>query len=202
MRNMLISFVGINGAGKSTQANRLYNHLLSKKEKVVLLKNSMIVKSIFHDCHSIEDKIKKFDNLSAGFFWAFISRELSLKVSSYLKDGYIVILDRWDESFLAYNLFFGEMSKHKEVVVQLNSLIFQDIFPDITVYLDISPASATARLLARNRSDKPKTSEDIRRLQINREFYQDLCNKRKWVKINADANEEDIFKQVIKKINK
>jgi dTMP kinase len=197
MDNILISFVGINGAGKSTQATQLYDHLLRKREKTILLRNSLMVKSIFHDCHNIEERIKKFDNLSAGFFWAFISRELSIKVSSYLTDGYIVILDRWDESFLAYNLFFGEMSKDKEMVHKFNSLIFQDIFPDITFYLDVSPEIATSRLLIRN----PKNSEDVNRLKINREFYQNLCEERNWVKINAETNEEEIFTQVLGKIN-
>ena len=126
---MLITFEGIDGSGKSTQAKRLYEHLKSLGYKV----------SLYRDTGSTE-LAEKIRELILGFeidpttelllFECARSSLMWEKILPDLRDGKVVIVDRFIDSTMAYQGYGREINLG--TVNILNHIAIRGRKPDIT----------------------------------------------------------------------
>ncbi len=150
---MFITFEGIDGSGKSTQARLLADHLRATGREVVLTREPggspgaeeirALVLQGDPDRWSAETEIL--------LFTAARRDHLERTIAPALAAGKIVICDRFADSTRMYQgLSRGDL---RPVVDQLHDLMIgRD--PDLTILIDMDPATGLSRALSRQTKDE------------------------------------------------
>lgn len=147
-QGMFISFEGIDGSGKSTQARLLADHLRSIGRDVVLTREPggspgaeeirALVLQGDPDRWSAETEIL--------LFTAARRDHLERTIRPALAAGKVVICDRFADSTRMYQgLSRGDL---RETVDELHRLMI-GIEPDLTILIDMDPAKGLSRALSR-----------------------------------------------------
>ncbi len=190
---MLISFEGIDGSGKTTQARKLYEFLRSKGKKVSLYREPGGTKA----GERVREILLKEDLTPRSELLLFEASRAELvekKIKNNLKDGFIVILDRYTLSTLAYQ-GYGKGIDLK-VIEKLNNFATGGIEPDLIFLLDVSVDVALKRKKEKNRFENRAFLERVRK------GFLELSKKRKNVfVINGERSEEEVFKDILKALS-
>ena len=150
---LFVTFEGIDGSGKSTQARRLAEHLRAQGREVVLTREPggspgaeeirALVLEGDPDRWSAETEIL--------LFTAARRDHLERTIRPALERGAVVICDRFADSTRMYQgLSRGDL---RAVVDQLHALVI-GVEPDLTVLIDMDPAAALTRAKARNTAEE------------------------------------------------
>lgn len=148
-----ITFEGIDGSGKSTQAHKLANHLVSKGYEVVLTrepggsKGAEEIRALVlegdPDRWSAETEIL--------LFTAARRDHLERTILPALAAGKIVICDRFADSTRMYQgLSRGDL---RGIVDQLHELMIGRE-PDMTILIDMDPAEGLSRAKSRQTAEE------------------------------------------------
>lgn len=137
MRGRLISFEGIDGAGKTTQVQLLRDYLQKRGEQVLLTREpggTYIAEQIRQIL--LDPQNKGMDELTQVLLFqaarAQIYREVVLPA---LERGTSVIMDRSRDSSVVYQGIAGGMGR--EMIERLNDVSTRQTIPDITFLLDV-----------------------------------------------------------------
>ncbi len=152
-RGLFITFEGIDGSGKSTQARMLAAHLRESGHEVIETREPggsegaeeirALVLQGDPDRWSAETEIL--------LFTAARRDHLERLIEPALAQGKIVICDRFADSTRMYQgLSRGDL---RSVVDKLHELIIQRE-PDVTILIDMDPAKGLARALSRQTADE------------------------------------------------
>lgn len=146
-KGLFISFEGIDGSGKSTQARRLADHLTANGREVVLTREPggspgaeeirALVLQGEPDRWSAETELL--------LFTAARRDHLERTIRPALAEGKVVICDRFADSSRMYQGLRGEM---RERVDALHDLMI-GVEPDLTVLIDMDPSAGLSRAKAR-----------------------------------------------------
>jgi len=189
---MLITFEGIDGSGKSTQAKRLYEHLKSLGYKV----------SLYRDPGSTE-LAEKIRELILGFeidpttelllFECARSSLMWEKILPDLRDSKVVIVDRFIDSTMAYQGYGREINLG--TVNILNHIATRGRKPDITFLLNVPLEMALERI-----KGKRTRFEDKDYLRRVRDAYILIAHEQKdrIVMLDGTRSEEEVFIDVLK----
>ena len=135
-KGSLITFEGIEGSGKTTQINKVFNFLKKKNIKVIKTRepggtkiSEKIRKIIINDLKNNEDNLTELLLL-------FASRSNHFKkISDYIKKGYIVLCDRYIDSTYVYQHY--EQGQSLKLINFLQNLIDRQNKPILTFFIDI-----------------------------------------------------------------
>ncbi len=149
-RGLFITFEGVEGCGKSTQASLLKDHLVSMGRDVVALREpggTMLgeaVRSIL--VNSAQEPIDPWAEL---FMYEACRAQLVTRVirPALLKEGTIVICDRFIDSTVAYQGYGRGLDI--EDVSMMNLLATGGLVPDLTILLDVEAEAGLERAFAR-----------------------------------------------------
>ncbi|MCD6550645.1 dTMP kinase [Thermotoga sp.] len=191
---MLVSFEGIDGCGKSTQANLLVRYLEKKGQKVILRREPGGTK--------IGEKIREIlmreeVTPKAELLLFLASRNLLVEdIKHYLARGYFVVLDRYVDSSVAYQGFGRNIGK--EAVEKLNTFATDGLMPDVTFYIDVDVGTALKRKGELNRFEKKEFLERVRKgyLLLAEEHPERI------VVLDGNRTAEEIHKMVVKEIER
>src|SRR3989338_4724598 len=138
MRGKLIAIEGLDGAGLTTQAVLLRNHLM-QKYKVVLTREPTdgLIGGIIKSC--LRREWKTDNQTLQTLFAADRSHHIATEIEPAMKEGKIVISDRYILSAIAYGMFGLPMS----FLTQINSTFRK---PDVTILLDTQQAVCLERI--------------------------------------------------------
>ncbi|NTW49609.1 MAG: dTMP kinase, partial [Chlorobiales bacterium] len=144
---MLITFEGIDGAGKTTQVKLLKEYLTEKGHEVVLLREPGGV-AIAEKIRALVLESKEDINPISELLLFSASRAALIKqlVLPALEKKAIVILDRFYDSTTAYQGYGRGLDL--EIVNQINRIASFGLEPNLTIYLDLSPEDAMSRKFA------------------------------------------------------
>jgi dTMP kinase len=165
---MFITFEGIDGSGKSTQARLLYDRLEGNGQRVVLFREpggtelSERVRALLLDP---DLDIQPLAELL--LFSAARAQLVSQAIRPALSEGAVVICDRFFDSTTAYQ-GLGRQVADTGWLLDFNRTVTDGLTPDRTYYLAIDPSVAYARRHARRSPD----SADDRMEQADRAFYE------------------------------
>lgn len=141
----LITFEGIEGCGKSTLAKELYEYLKSKNYKVIFTREpggGKLGEKIREILLSNEFEIPDYSEL----FLFLASRYEHTKnvIIPRLKEGYIVISDRYMDSTVAYQGYGRKIDL--KLLEKLNEIATLGIKPDLTFLIDLPEEISFNRL--------------------------------------------------------
>lgn len=145
MKGLFITFEGIDGVGKTTQARLLVEALRHSDAEVILLREpggtiiSEQVRALLLDPANV-GMAPECELLLYEAARAQLVRE---KIEPALKRGSIVVCDRYYDSTFAYQ--HGGRSLDEQLVRACNRLGSCGVKPDCTIVFDLDPAQALAR---------------------------------------------------------
>ena len=193
---LFIVIEGIDGSGKTTQAKMLFKKLIRRGYRVALLAEP--TGSVYG--RKIREKLREGNYTAEELYELFVKdRMLNAKnIQSLLRWGYIVILDRYYISTIAYQ---GAQGIPIDRILNDHKNLPQ---PDIIIILDIDPVTALGRLKNKDTFETREFLERVREIYLR--IPEILKNFDGQIEvINADRDPEavgeDIWKMVRDRIS-
>ncbi|CAN7605892.1 dTMP kinase [Rossellomorea sp. LjRoot5] len=177
-RGLFITVEGPEGAGKSTILSELYQQLLQDGLDVVQTREPGGI-SIAEQIREVilNTKNTEMDKRTEALLYAAARRQhLVEKVIPALKEGKIVICDRFIDSSLAYQ--GNARGIGMEEVMDINQFAIEDKMPDLTLYFDIDPEEGLKRIAKHNGREVNRL--DLESMEFHtrvREGYQKLIKQ-------------------------
>ncbi len=153
-RGKFITFEGCDGSGKSTQLKMLSKYLTEQGIPHIFTREpgggkiSEAIREILLSGKNME----MTDECEALLYAASRVQHLSDRVEPALKEGKLVICDRYVDSSLAYQGYARGLGV--EFVSKINEFALKNYKPDVTVFIDLSPADAFQRKHGADQNDR------------------------------------------------
>ena len=196
MKGKFIVFEGIDGCGKTTQINEIFNWLPKSK---LISNDSSIIKTREPGGSLLGAKLRELilsnnkDNIPTNLtelllYAADRTEHVAKIISPALKKGDWVLSDRFSGSTLAYQGYGRNLDK--EIIKKLEIIACQGQKPDITFFLDISIEESIAR--RKNQIPDRIESEGINFLKKVNIGFKKIANENNWIIISASNNKQNI----------
>ena len=201
MSGLFISFEGIDGVGKSTQADLLETWLHGKGKTVVRTLEPggtevgvEIRKILLHHRGDLAPRAE------AALFAADRAHHVASKIRPALSRGEIVITDRYFDSSVAYQGAGRELSQTE--VRDLSLWAVGGLLPDLTVLLDLPADVARKRRNGSGTEPDRLESEKIEFFERARQAYLDLAKAEpnRFLVIDASATVEQMQQQIVDRV--
>ena len=198
---MFITFEGPDGAGKSTIIKLVHEKLLQDGFNIVLTREpggTPIAEKIRDII--LDNSNQALDARTEALLYAASRRQhLVEKIWPALKEGKIVLCDRFLDSSLAYQ--GGGRNLGVENVLNINLFATENTYPDLTLFFDVSPEVGLARVS----KDKKRVAD---RLDNENENFHDKVyktfkeiieqNKNRIVVIDASKSIDEVVEATYK----
>ena len=198
-----ITLEGCEGSGKSTQLQLLKEFLEKRGDNFIFTREpggtniSESIRNIILEGKNCE----MCDEAEALLFAAARVQHVKQKILPAKQAGKIVVCDRYIHSSLAYQAYARGLGY--KFISEINSYAMNNCMPDITLFLDISPDQAFERKGGAEKNDRLEQSG----IEFHRRVYDgylQLAEKfpNHFVKINAVADEQSIFNEIVEILKK
>ena len=174
---MFITFEGPDGSGKSTVIKAVYERLINDGYSVILTREpggTPIAEKIRDII--LDNSNTALDARTEALLYAASRRQhLVEKIWPAIKEGKIVLCDRFLDSSLAYQ---GEGRKLGiENILNVNLFATENTYPDLTLFFNISPEEGLKRVS----KDKKRVTDRLDNENAN--FHQTVYNG--FLKVNS-----------------
>lgn len=174
---MFITFEGPDGSGKSTVIKAVYERLINDGYSVILTREpggTPIAEKIRDVI--LDNSNTALDARTEALLYAASRRQhLVEKIWPAIKEGKIVLCDRFLDSSLAYQ---GEGRKLGiENILNVNLFATENTYPDLTLFFNISPEEGLKRVS----KDKKRVADRLDNENAN--FHQEVYNG--FLKVNS-----------------
>jgi len=200
---MFITFEGGEGAGKSTAIKRIVEKLTSEGYEIVLTREpggTPIAEEIRNVI--LDKKNTAMDPRTEALLYAASRRQhLVEKVIPALKEGKLVLCDRFLDSSLAYQ--GGARGIGIDTVYNMNLFATEGMLPDLTILFDIKPEEGLARIAANSQREVNRL--DVEKLAFHnkvRDSFHELAKKfpERFVIVDASKGPDEVFEDAYKAI--
>lgn len=201
---LFITFEGIDGCGKSTQAGLFFKHLLKKRVKTVLTREpggtaiSEKIRSIILD--SANRRMKNRTELLLVL--AARAQHVSELIAPALESGRTVLCDRFADATLAYQGGGRDMDARE--IQDLNRYASGGLIPDLTFLFDL-PVDAAYRRMGNigKKSDRMEKGGRAFMERVRRAYLRLAEKEPRRIKvINAVAGAESVRDEVMRVFEK
>ncbi len=199
---MFITFEGLDGSGKTTQAKEAYARLRELGFRVLLTREPggtplgdqirALLQDRAHTAMTAETELLLFSASRAQL--------VAQVIRPFLADGGIVLCDRFADSTIAYQGYGRGIDL--AFLQQMVQFATGGLQPDLTLFLDIDPAAGAAR-----RRQASLFGEEFSRIdQLELEFHQrvrrgyhDLMRAQpeRWLRIDAEQPADQVTGSVL-----
>lgn len=197
MAGCLITIEGIDGAGKTTQADLLAGHLRGKGYRVLLthepggtaLGEKLRQILLDHSSGSMEPAAELF------LYAAARAEHVAKVIRPALASGQVVVCDRFSDSTLVYQGFGRGLDP--ALLASVNALATGGLEPDLTFILDLPAEEAYRRVLASRPADRLE-AQGLDFLDRLRRGYLALAKGAPGRRVLVDASEppQKVFEQI------
>ena len=206
MKGKFIVIEGIDGCGKTTQINKLFKWLPNSG---LFEKNTKLVKTREPGGSPLGEKLRELildnddTNKPSGLaelllYSADRAEHDSKIISPALKRKDWVISDRYADSTLAYQGFGRNIDL--EIIKNIESIACQGEYPDMTIFLEISPEESITRRT--NKIPDRIESEGLKFLEKVNQGFKLIAKEKNWEVISASQNIETISNEIKQSILK
>lgn len=202
MKGIFIAFEGGDGSGKTTQQKRLVEYLKGLNKEVVSVREpgGTVLGEKIRELLLLKHE-EKMEPWTEVYLYAACRAELVQKViRPALDGGKIVLADRYFLSSLAYQ-GVGRNLKVQNVF-DINQWAIDSVMPNLTIFLDVPPLTATLRR-AQTEQDRieDESAEFHRRVyEAYKQFERDL--NLPMFRVDGKLDEESIFEEIRKRVDK
>lgn len=197
---MFITLEGPEGSGKTTAVEAAVNKLIEMGYQIVRTREpggtpiAEQIRNVILD----KDNTAMDPRTEALLYAASRRQHLVEKVWPALKEGKIVICDRYLDSSLAYQ--GGARSLGVDNVLNVNLFATENTWPDLTLLFDIEPSLGLARI--NSNASREVNRLDLEKLEFHnkvRETFLSLAKKYpdRYVIIDASKSKEEVAKQTM-----
>lgn len=164
--SLFVTFEGGEGSGKSTAIKSLVDKLKSEGYDILLTREpggtpiSEQIREVI-----LNKKNTEMDPVTEALLYAASRRQhVEEKVRPALKEGKVVLCDRFLDSSLAYQ--GGARGLGIDKVLEINKYAIDGLWPDVTIFFDLKPEIGLARINA-------NSGREVNRLDVEKmEFHQ------------------------------
>ena len=200
MKGKFIVFEGIDGSGKTTQINELTkwlpnSGLLKKDAKFITTREpggSVLGKKLRGLILDKDENIKPSSLAELLLYSADRAEHVSKIISPALKNNNWVISDRFSDSTLAYQGYGRKINL--EIIKNIESIVCQGEYPDMTFFLEISPEESILR--RKNKIPDRIESEGIKFLEKVNEGFKLIAKEKNWTVISASQDIKTISNKI------
>lgn len=192
-----ISFEGVEGSGKSTQAKKLFEFLIAKNSEAILTREpggtvaGEKIREILIDenIDKLEAKTELFLNFSARL------EHVEKLIKPAIEQNKIVISDRFFDSTYAYQ--GNAFGLDSGLIDEVRKMTLGDFAPDITFLIDVPVDVAFERIHGREGNNRyEKFSQDFH--QKTREGFLNLAKQNPRIRIiDGTQTVDEIFNQIL-----
>lgn len=202
---MFITLEGGEGSGKSTAIKIIVPRLEKLGYEVVLTREpggtpiSEEIRNVI-----LDKKNTEMDPMTEALLYAASRRQHIIeKIKPALKEGKIVISDRFLDSSLAYQ--GGARGLGIDRVYELNQYATDGLLPDLTIFFELKPQEGLKRIEANAAREVNRL--DVEKITFHEKVYnsfETLCEKfsSRIVRIDASKNAEEVADEVYEEIIK
>ena len=208
-KGLLITFEGLEGCGKTSQAKMLFDFLIKQKMPSIYTKEP--------GGTNVGDKIRRIlldqkndvmdYKTEMLLFLASRAENVRLIILPALEEGKVVISDRFYDSTTAYQGYGRGIDL--KIIKYLNSLVVGKAIPDLTFVLDIDPYEGLRRSASFGNSREMRFEEEFLNKKIiegklflervRQGYYQLSHAETGRIKIiDANRKKENIYNEIIK----
>ncbi|QCR30733.1 dTMP kinase [Lysinibacillus sp. SGAir0095] len=197
--NLFITFEGPEGAGKTTILTKISERLreqnidlLATREPGGIEIAEKIREVILNPANTAMD-----ERTEALLYAAARSQHFFEKVEPAIKQGKLVLCDRFIDSSLAYQGYARGIGMDE--VLSINEFAIGKRMPDLTILFDLNPAVGLARIHAHNERELNRL--DVESLSFHekvREGYHEVVKRypNRIKVVNADQSVENVVEEV------
>jgi dTMP kinase len=194
---LFISFEGIDGVGKSTQADLMETYLASKGLQVVRTLEpggTELGQEIRHLLLHRKGEVSA--RSEALLYAADRAHHVASKILPALKRGDVVITDRYLDSSVAYQGAGRELDLTE--VRNLSLWAVDNLLPDLTILLDLDAAAASVRRVNTGAEPDRLEREKISFFEAARNTYLELAKNepKRFQVVDASQDPNSIWKQI------
>lgn len=198
---MFITFEGPEGSGKTSVLKRVFEALTAKGYPVILTREPGGTPIAEQIRDVILDKANTaLDPRAEALLYAASRRQhLVEKVWPALKEGKVVLCDRFLDSSLAYQ--GGARGLGIDNILNINLFAIEDSMPDLTLLFDLDPEIGFARIDANPNREVNRLDLEARAFHIKvRESFLELSKrfKERYLIINASESFDTVFEKTLK----
>ena len=205
---MFITVEGPEGSGKSSVCRRIYEKLLELGYDVILTREpgGTPISEAIRDVILNKENTSRDGRTEALLYAASRRQHLIEKVWPALKEGKIVLCDRYLDSSLAYQ--GGARGLGVDEILNINMFATEGTFPDLTLLFDIEPELGLARI-ARNQN-REVNRLDLEKIDFHksvRETFLSLSRRfsNRFEVVDASLTFDEVFENalqvVLKRLN-
>lgn len=202
MRGKFIVIEGLDGTGKTTQAELLVDWLRDQGLAVLHTrepggsKRAEQIRSLI-----LSDFDDPLDAASETLLMVAARVEhIHKTILPALARGEVVVCDRFTDSTYAYQ---GRLKGQTELVLQLQHYTDQLVRPDVTIYLDLPVAETSARLMGRGALDRFDRACEEHRLTMRKAYLDRITeDTSRWLLISAQGERYDVSRRLIQALTK
>jgi dTMP kinase len=202
-KGLFLTFEGGEGTGKTTQIARLAKAMEAQGRRVVVTREpggSHIANQI--RSLLLDQKMKGLVPLAELFLYE-ASRAQHVKdvIAPALKDGKVVICDRYTDSSIVYQ--GAARGLPAKLVELLNGIATGGVFPQLTFFLDLDPRIGLARVGSRGILDRME-KEALSFHQAVRKGYRKLAQlePKRFRVVDASKSRDEIHETIMQQLEK
>ena len=202
MKGIFITDEGTDGAGKSTQIKLLTEYLSQKGYSVVLTREpggTQIGEKI-RDLILDSSNTAMTNETEALLYAAARAQHVAEKIIPALKDGKVVICDRFIDSSFVYQGFARKLGVN--FIQQINETALNRLQPELTLYFDLSPEVGIGRKKNMQELDRMERESAPFHQRVY-DGYQKLAEEypERIKKIDADRSIGEVHQAVVAEID-
>ncbi len=206
MKGYFITFEGGEGSGKSTQIRLLAKALEEQGQSVITTREpggsdgAEEIRRLL-----VTGATDRWDDLTETLlFFAARRNHLATRIWPAMKEGKVVLCDRFADSTMAYQGYgYGDNPKQQELIQLLYQKTVGDFKPDLTVLLDIPVEEGLKRSRRAENTEQRFEDKELGFHQRLREAYLKMAKAEpeRFVVIPANQSIEAIHAQVLQALN-
>jgi len=205
-KGLFITFEGIEGSGKTTHARKLFEYLKKKGYACIFTQEpggtplGEKIRALL-----LNPESGSIDALAEVLLFEASRREHVIKVVfPAIKKGEIVICVRFNDSTLAYQGYGRKIPLN--TINYLNRMVTENLQPDLTFLLDVTPEVGLRRALAHTPQEEMRFEKEFEKkgdlLCEIREGFLNLAKKNpnRIKTIDSHKPKEEVFKEIKKEV--